>query len=179
MRVFSHPTRLAILMDMNTPPTRLSPVRFARDRRLDTNRVAYHFRMLEKAGCIELVDRQPVRGSYEHFYEPIRTALAWQGEWEQFGPVVKQTLAASVLGGGVEAIGKAIDDGTFEARPNSHLSWHTMRLDEAAWAKAGEVMDRALSELMELEAESVQRSDASDLFLGSFLMSLFESPPKH
>ncbi len=75
-------------------------------------------------------------------------------------------------------LGRAIDGGTFEAHPESHMSWHTMRLDADAFAKAGAIMDRALSELMELEDEAVERSEPDDLFLGSFWMSLFESPPR-
>jgi hypothetical protein len=179
-RAISHPTRVAILMEMNSPRRKLSPVVFARDRGLELNRVSYHFRELEKVGCIELVDRVPRRGATEHVYEPRTTALAWQAEWERLGPVVQQTLLATVAGAGVQMLGRAIDGGTFEAHPESHLSWHTMRMDLEAFTKAGAIMDRALSELMKLEAEAVERADGDDdeLFLGSFWMQLFESPPK-
>jgi hypothetical protein len=176
-RVISHPMRVAILIDMNTPRRRLSPVQFARDRGLDNNKAAYHFRALAAADCIELVDERQVRGATEHIYQPKTKALAWRAEWEALGPVVQQTLLASVAGHGIRMLGRAIDGGTFEAHPESHLSWHTMRLDLAAFAKAGAIMDRALGELMELEAEAVERTDENDeLFLGSFWMTLFESP---
>jgi hypothetical protein len=176
-RVISHPMRVAILIDMNTPRRRLSPVQFARDRGLDNNKAAYHFRALAAANCIELVDERQVRGATEHIYEPKTRALAWRAEWEALGPVVQQTLLASIAGHGIQMLGRAIDGGTFEAHPQSHLSWHTMRVDGEAFAKAGAIMDRALAELMELEAEAVQRADGDEMFLGSFWMQLFESPP--
>jgi hypothetical protein len=178
-RVLSHPMRVAILIDMNTPRRRLSPSQFARARGLDNNKAAYHFRALASADCIELVSERQVRGATEHFYEPKSKALAWQAEWEALGPVVQRTLLASIAGQGVRMLGRAIDAGTFEAHPESHLSWHTMRMDGEAFTKAGAIMDRALTELMELEAEAVGRVDDDDeLFLGSFWMQLFESPPK-
>lgn len=178
-RVLSHPMRVAILISMNTPKRRLSPAQFARENGLVNNTVAYHFRALAAADCIELVDERQVRGATEHIYEPRTRALAWQREWEALGPAVQQTLLASVAGQGIQMLGRAIDGGTFEAHPESHLSWHTMRMDAAAFTKAGAIMDRALAELMELEEESVERSDPEDLFLGSFWMSLFESPPEN
>jgi len=178
-KILSHPMRVAILIDMNTPRRPLSPAQFARNRGLDNNKAAYHFRALASADCIELVSERQVRGATEHFYEPKSKALAWQAEWEALGPVVQRTLLASIAGQGVQMLGRAIDGGTFEAHPESHLSWHTMRLDAAAFTKAGEIMDRALGELMELEGEAVERSGPDDLFLGSFWMSLFESPPKN
>lgn len=178
-RVLSHPMRVAILISMNTPKRRLSPALFAREHGLDNNKAAYHFRALAAADCIELVDERPVRGATEHIYEPRARALAWQAEWERLGPVVQQTLLASVAGQGIQMLGRAIDGGTFEAHPESHMSWHTMRLDVDAFTKAGAIMDQALAELMELEGEAVERSDKEDLFLGSFWMSLFESPTKN
>jgi hypothetical protein len=141
--------------------------------------VSYHFRELAETGCIELVEEVPRRGATEHFYEPVRTAMAWSREWEALGSYVKQNLCASVLRGGVEAIGEAIDSQSFEARPNSHLSWDTLRLDAQGWDRATAIMDRALEELLEVETESAERTSASNpAFLATYLMSTFESPPE-
>lgn len=177
-RALSHPTRVRILMAMNAPNRRMSPKEFCSLTGDKMGHVSYHFRELAETGCIELVAEVPRRGATEHYYEPVRTAMAWSREWETLGSYVKQNLSASVLRGGVEAIGEAIDSRSFEAQPNSHLSWDTLRVDAEGWNKATSIMDRALAELLEVEAESGERvSESNPGFLATFLMSTFESPP--
>ncbi|MGE5527133.1 MAG: hypothetical protein ACM3Q9_00535 [Methanosarcina sp.] len=178
-RALSHPTRVRILMAMNAPRRRMSPKRFCDETGVQVGHASYHFRELAASGCIELVDTRQRRGATEHFYEPVKTALAWTREWESLGPVVKQNLCASVLRGAVEAVGSAIDDGTFEARDDSHLSWDTMKIDEQGWQRMAEIFDRTLSELLELQSECAERIAAgAPYFLVSFFMSSFESPPQ-
>jgi DNA-binding transcriptional ArsR family regulator len=178
-RALSHPTRVRILMAMNAPSRRLSPKEFEDETGVAIAHASYHFRELEKAGCIALVDRVPRRGATEHYYEPVRTALAWTREWEDLAPAVKQNLAASVLRGGVEAAGRAIDSGSFEARDDAHLSWDTMRLDTPGWERAAGILDRALAELLETAEESERRiEEGGEGFLATFLLALFEAPPK-
>jgi hypothetical protein len=177
-RALSHPTRVRILMAMNAPQRRMSPKEFCHETGLGMGHASYHFRELALTGCIELVDTEQRRGATEHYYEPVRTAMAWAREWEALGSYVKQNFCASVLRGGVETAGRAIDAGTFEAQPNSHLSWNTMRVDLAGWERIGAIMDRTLAELLAIESEAGQRIDGGNPgFLASFLMSSFESPP--
>lgn len=178
-RALSHPTRVRILMAMNAPSRRMSPKEFCHLTGEKMGHVSYHFRELAETGCIELVEEVPRRGATEHYYEPVRTAMAWSREWEALGSFVKQNLCASVLRGGVEAIGEAIDSQSFEAQPNSHLSWDTLRVDAQGWDRATSIMDRALQELLETEAECAERiSTGSPAFLATYLMSAFESPPE-
>jgi DNA-binding transcriptional ArsR family regulator len=178
-RALSHPTRVRILMAMNAPTRRMSPKEFCGLTGEKMGHVSYHFRELAETGCIELVEEVPRRGATEHYYEPVGTAMAWSREWEALGSYVKQNLSASILRGGVEAIGEAIDSRSFEAQPNSHLSWDTLRLDAQGWDRVTSIMDRALQELLDTKAESAERiSNGNPAFLATFLMSSFESPPE-
>jgi hypothetical protein len=177
-QALKHPTRFAILIAMTTPPRRLSPSDYAKESGKPLNHCGYHFRVLADSGCIELVKTEAVRGSFRHSYEPVKTALAWSKEWESLGSYVKQVLCASVLRGGVEAIGNAIDSGSFENKENAHLSYDTMRVDDQGWQQVTMILDRSLRELMQVEDESKEReSEANPLFLATYLMSSFESPP--
>jgi DNA-binding transcriptional ArsR family regulator len=45
-----------------------SPKLIAAELELDLRSVAYHVRVLEKLGCIELVETLPRRGAVEHVY---------------------------------------------------------------------------------------------------------------
>lgn len=177
-QALKHATRFSILMAMTTPPRKMSPKEFSNESGKSLNHCGYHFRVLRDSGCITLVETEAKRGSTEHFYEPVKQALAWSKEWEAMGSYVKQILCASVLRGGVEAIGKAIDSGSFEAKPNAHLSFDTMRIDAEGWEKVTRILDQTLGELMEVEEECKRReTKANPLFLATYLMSSFESPP--
>lgn len=177
-RALTHPMRVSILMKMNAPRRRLSPRDYCEETDGLLSNVSYHFRCLKKAGLIKLVEERPVRGSNQHFYEPVDRAMAWTREYARLAPVVRQNLAATALRGGVEAVGNAVDSGTFDRRPDSHLSYDTMRVDLIAWSKLTELMNRTLEDAMEIGKEAELRLGKSDEgFFASFLMSCFESPP--
>jgi hypothetical protein len=161
---------------MNSPKRRSSPARFAQETDLDVKRVAYHFRELADLGFIELVDQTPKRGSVEHFYEPKTTALAWQREWSQMPPVFKQQMLALTERLSVEALGAAIDAGTFEAREDTVLAQDTMRLDEESATRAMALMAGTVEELMRLgeDAASLLRESGEDGVLISYLAVSYE-----
>lgn len=176
----SHPTRVRILMSMNTPRRRMSPKLFSRETGLGLRHCSYHFGELADAGCIVLVDTRQRRGATEHIYEPLETALAWTHEWRDLPPQVKRSVLNSVLGGAVQALGSAIDSGTFEARDDSHLSWNTIELDEQGWVEMAEVLDQALKGLLRVEKQARGRiNEGASCFLVSYFMATFESPAKN
>jgi hypothetical protein len=122
-RALSHPLRVRILMGMNAPARKLSPSEFADESGVSVGISSYHFRELKKCGCIQVVEEVQRRGATEHRYYPVKRAMAWTREWESLGAVIKQSLAATALGGAVEVIGEAVDQGTFESLPDSILAW--------------------------------------------------------
>jgi hypothetical protein len=178
-KAMSHPTRVRILMAMNTPRRRLSPKQFATETGLEVQHCAYHFRELEDYGCVSLVATRQRRGVEEHIYEAHKAALHWTDDWKRLGPAVKQTVLASVMRGAVEALGSAIANGTFEARPESHLSYSTIEVDERGWHEISHVYDNLLLGLMRLdEGAQLRVADGADYFVASYFMATFESPRK-
>ena len=180
-RALSHPLRVKILMSMNAPVRMLSPSVFSEETGCSMGLASYHFRQLQKAGCIEVAEKVQRRGATEHRYLPVRRAMAWTREWELLGSAVKQSLAATALGGACEVIGEAVDQGTFESLPDSILAWDVMRVDMKGWEKAHGILARALAELMEVGDECRKRvanMPDEDVFLLSYLMSSFESPER-
>ncbi|HEU4392267.1 MAG TPA: helix-turn-helix domain-containing protein [Solirubrobacterales bacterium] len=180
-RALSHPLRVRILMTMNAPIRKLSPSDFCEEAGCSMGLASYHFRELQKAGCIEVAETVQRRGATEHLYLPVKRAMAWSREWEMLGSVVKQNLAATALSGAVEVIGEAVDQGTFEGLPDSVLAWDVMRVDMPGWEKAHDILARAITELIEVGDECRER--VADLppekvFLVSYLMSSFESPER-
>lgn len=176
-KAMSHPTRVRILMAMNTPRRRLSPVQFSKETGLPLYHCSYHFSELDDCGCIELMSTRKRRGATEHFYEARKAALQWTEDWRHLGPVIKQSMLASVMRGAVEALGSAIDGGTFEARDDSHLACSTMKVDEQGWREMIAIFDRALAEQMKVCDEAATRIEAgAEAFLSTYFMASFESP---
>ncbi|HEY4778862.1 MAG TPA: helix-turn-helix domain-containing protein [Solirubrobacterales bacterium] len=177
-KALSHPLRVEILMKMNTPRRRISPREFSDENATNLSNTSYHFRRLADYGFIELVGERPVRGSTEHFYEPVVRAMAWTKQWELLAPALKQNLATTALHGFVEAAGASIDAGTFDQREDSHLSWDTMRVDEEGWRTVTELLNSTLEKLLRVEAECAKRmGEAETGFMMSYVLSAFEAPP--
>jgi DNA-binding transcriptional ArsR family regulator len=67
-KALGEPKRIDILRAISAAETgRLSPRDHVGARR-DASNASYHFRMLERAGLVELVHERPVRGAVQHFF---------------------------------------------------------------------------------------------------------------
>jgi hypothetical protein len=159
---YSHPMRVRILTAMNSPRRRASPVEFADEWGEDVSKVSYHFRELEAFELLEVVDENRVRGSIEHVYEAKTTALAWDREWSQMPPVFKQHLLALTARLGFEAVGAAIDDGTFESRDDTVLAQDTMRVDEKGAQEVLAVLHKTVEVLMKVSNRAAARLEEDE-----------------
>lgn len=178
-RVLSHPLRFKILAAMNTPVRRLSPSEFSDETGESLSNSSYHFRVLDKAGCIKVVETIPRRGAEEHVYEPNRRAMAWTREWERLGSYVRQNVAASALAPALVKLGASIDQGTFDKRTHSHLAWDTLWVDEQGWKELHTMFREHLENLLVVTEQIKERVDADDelpRFLATYFMSTFETP---
>lgn len=175
-QAYSHPTRVRILTALNSPKRRASPIRCADEWGEDVTRLNYHFRELERFGFLECVEEHKRRGSIEHVYEPKATALAWHREWTQMPPIFKQNMLALTGRLSVEAMGAAIDAGTFESRDDTVLAQDTMRVDERGASEALALMSKTMELLMRLQEEAGKRLDASgeDGLLISYMLVGYE-----
>lgn len=179
-KVLSHPLRFKILISMNTPFRRLSPSEYSEETGEALSNSSYHFRVLDKAGCIQIVETIPRRGAEEHVYEPVKRAMAWTREWERLGSYVRQHVAGSALGGVVEKVGESIDAGTFDKRDDSHLSWDTFYTDEEGWEEIHTKYRKHLEDLICTTQRIKERLEADPdrpRFLATYMNATFESPP--
>lgn len=179
-KVLSHPQRFKILIAINTPIRQLSPSEYSEETGESLSVAAYHFRVLDRAGCIKVVNTIPRRGATEHIYEPIKRAMAWTREWERLGPYLRQHVAASAAGPAVAKLGESIDAGTFDKRDDSHLSFDTLYIDEQGWEELHTKFREHLEDLLLTTKQIKKRLDANpDLpqFLATYFMATFENPP--
>ncbi len=158
---YSHPMRVRILTAMNSPKRRYSPIQLAELWGEDVSNVAYHFRELVAYELLEVVEENKRRGAVEHVHAAKPTALAWEREWAQMPPVFKQHMLALTERLAVEALGAAIDAGTFETRDDTVLAQDTMLVDERGATEALAILSDAVQRLMKVGSESETRLDAS------------------
>jgi DNA-binding transcriptional ArsR family regulator len=178
-KALSHPVRVRILTEMNTPIRRMSPTEFADRHGEHLGTISYHFRVLRRAGCIRIVEENKRRGATEHVYEPVKRAMAWSREWEDLGPFFRDNLSAAALREAVEAVGRAVDSGTFGAREESVLAHDTFWVDEEGWEEIQSIFLRQLEDLLmttERISKRLQENPDQPKFLMSYLMASFESP---
>lgn len=154
-KALGHPLRVEILAEVNKAP--MSPSEFQRQRAKILSGVAYHFRELEKLGCIELIDTRQVRGSTEHFYQASERAWITDEGWAVLPPVLRTGLDVTVYRTWIEQIAAAIESGTMEARPDRYLTWIEVLLDGEGWTRIMDKLGDLLDDVKAEEVDAVER----------------------
>jgi DNA-binding transcriptional ArsR family regulator len=155
-KALAHPLRVRILEVVNERP--ISPAAFTRE--LDgppLSRISYHFRVLQKHGCIECIEEVKRRGSMEHIYQGTRRALLGDTDWARLPKSIQGGVTATMLQGFVTKAVQAIMSGSYDARDDSHFSWLSMVLDEEGWRAFVELLERTLKSVEELAATAAER----------------------
>ncbi|HEV2791447.1 MAG TPA: hypothetical protein VGV69_09150 [Solirubrobacterales bacterium] len=185
--VLKHPLRVRILEVLNEGPR--SPSQFVEEGLVPKEQFAnynqalslasYHFRALEKDGCLEIVESIPRRGALEHVYRGKVRIFFTDEEFEKMPQPSRRKLSRISLQGLVARADRAIQEDTFDARADRHLTWMPMHLDERGWKELTTTLGATFGELTQI------RQDADDRLAGSGEMVIpvtvamlgFESPP--
>jgi hypothetical protein len=177
-KVFSHPLRVKVWYLINQSPT--SPNQIASKLGEPLGNIAYHVRELEKYGCIELVETKQRRGATEHYYRAYARTLIDTETWERL-PLEERRSTSRY---GVQCIladAIAADNaGTFDSRPDRHLTYCPVNVDEQAWEKIASACDDFLELVMTAQEEGATRAaESPDQPTISAVISLlfFERPP--
>jgi hypothetical protein len=182
----SHPLRVRILEVVNEHP--LSPVGFINagfapgidDKQRALSLVSYHFRALEKAGCIQIVDTAQRRGATEHIYGGCSRVFFSDEEFEALPAEQRQTLSRTSWQGLVARTDGALRKGTFEARTDRHLTWRAMELDERGWEEMIARLAQCFEDVEQIRKDALVRLGASGekVVPTTVAMLGFESPPR-
>jgi hypothetical protein len=155
IKAMSHPFRamaLTVLSERVASPKELSE---ELDEQL--HRAAYHVRVLKELGCIEEVATKQRRGATEHYYRAVERSVLWGRYWAEVPMPAREGFAASVIRNSFTDSATAFDAGTFEARPDRHLSRTPLLLDEEGWLALTKLYDETLDATLEIQAESAER----------------------
>lgn len=140
---------------------------------------SYHFRELEKAGCVEVVETFQRRGATEHIYRGIARVEFTTEEFggmpkkqrQMFSRVAMQALVARVDG--------AMSADTFDSRADRFLVMMPLELDGQGWNEFIGLLDGCYSEVKRINEGSKDRLSGSgdDVMPATYGMLGFPSPP--
>jgi hypothetical protein len=182
-----HPIRVRILEVLNEGPR--SPSQFVEEGLIPKEHytnyqqalslASYHFRELQKEGCLEVIESIPRRGAVEHVYEGKARVYFDDAEFEGMPRPTRRQLSRVSLQGMVARADRAIAEDTFDARPDRHLTWMPMQLDERGWNEAIAKLAATFEELTQIRIDARDRVAASgeEVVTATVAMLGFESPP--
>jgi DNA-binding transcriptional ArsR family regulator len=155
----SHPLRtecLTILSDRVASPREISEILDE-----DLSNVSYHVRVLDELDLIELVKEESVRGAVAHFYKAVERPLVSKEQWEEMPPEVRKAFSTHSWDTLIKDVTEAIDKGTFDNRPERHLTRTPLLLDSEGFARLSKVMDELLETVFGEQAASAERLSKS------------------
>jgi hypothetical protein len=175
-KAIGHPVRALILAESNNRV--MSPSQFAKRHDLDCSLVSYHFRVLEKYGCLEEVAKVPVRGANQHFFKATRQTLFDGQVWDQMPETVRNRWSSKTMTHLLEAIAEAMTEETFDEREDRALAWDKTILDERGWQTIANIFRDATYKTMEEAEAAKERVEAgtTEPMLVSWAFLFFKSP---
>jgi DNA-binding transcriptional ArsR family regulator len=154
-KALSHPLRgriFAILNERVASPNEIADIL---EERLPN--VSYHVRALVDLECIELVRTAQRRGAIEHYYRAVRRPFFSDRDWKRLPRSGRQAVSDVGLQLIWEDLSKAIEAGTFEGRPDRHLSRSPLVVDERGWGELRDVLAEVLEEAQRIAKRSGER----------------------
>src|SRR5215210_2263070 len=136
-KALSHPMRARILTILNERVASPNEISEMIDERLPN--VSYHVRTLLDLGCLELVSTAQRRGAIEHYYRAVVRPFFTDRDWKKLPRSGRQAISDVALQLIWEDVSDAIKRGTFETRPDRHLSRSALELDETGWKELTEL----------------------------------------
>jgi hypothetical protein len=164
--ILSHPLRVRMLEIANEVD--VSAVSFVRaryasalldhlDEGIAVSQVAYHFRKLLRAGCVEVVEHHVRRGAVENVYRGAARAWFDAEEWETLDRARREEISGVVLQGLMARAESAVLEGTFDAREDRWLAWVQMALDEQGWDELGELCKQMMEDVERVRETAEER----------------------
>jgi hypothetical protein len=184
----SHPVRVRILevvneVDMSPTEfveTGMVPAEIAKGRTAQNlvSMVAYHFRGLLKAGCVEVVSTRPVRGATEHTYRGKAVAYFTDEQWAALPPESRVEISRTMYQGMVARVESSMLAGTFDSHTDRMLAWTPLKLDKRGWTDLSKALASCFAEVeqIKLDARNRLEEEGQEGMPATFAILGFESP---
>lgn len=157
-KAMAHPLRYELLMKLEGRAA--SANELSKEVNASIGTVSYHVRLLEQMGFAELVDEKLRRGAVEHFYRATERAWFSKRGWARLPVAVRRSIAGATLASIWDSIKQAAAANAFD-EADTHVSSTALALDEQAYPAVREVLDVALQQVRDIQAEALARGPAT------------------
>ena len=173
-KALSHPLRQRILERLSAGGE-ASPKQLSRVLEAPLGNVAYHVRLLERLGFIELVGTRQRRGALEHRYRALANPWLDADRWEQLPAAFRRLSLARTLRDIVSHVSDAGVAGGFDD-PDAQIRHVTLGLDEQGWDDAARLLGETLTALQRIHHDSTVRAAGEPLVDAEVAVLLFRRP---
>src|ERR1700733_3443256 len=132
-RALAHPVRMKILTALNRRDAAPSDLSAAWGE--EVAGIAYHCRVLEKAGLAEVVATEAIRGSVKHTFRAVHRPFIQTEAWKKLPLSARNEISALGLDALQGRLSRAISANTFDSRAERHLNVSTFEVDEIGWTR--------------------------------------------
>lgn len=148
------------------------------------SRVDRHFKKLAEHGWLRYIRSEGPdsrrRGGVEHFYRATELAIFDNETWALVPYSVRVSISWRTFKTLAERVREALKARTLDARPESHLSYTTMNLDQLGWEKVVAAVDALFESIFEEQADSRLRISHTGErpIVATVALTAFESPAR-
>jgi len=176
VKALSHELRVEILGILNERVA--SPNELANELEEGLSQVSYHVKVLKDYECIVLVKTVPRRGAVEHYYRATSSAFLTDRDWHELPESVRPGLSADLLELILGDAVRALEEGTFDAREDRHMSRTPLLLDDEGWSEVLKSSAENLKNIIRAQKKAATRMAKSGEkgFNASVAMLAFELP---
>jgi DNA-binding transcriptional ArsR family regulator len=160
IKALGHPVREHILAVLNE---RIASAReIGEEIGGDVSSFYHHIEELEKLKCIERVATKRRRGASEHFFKATASLFFDDAAWQRVPSSLKWDQTVSNVRYLFDDVVAALEEETFNARDNPHVSWIPGFLDSQGWDEATALMYQTLDRLIAIREAAASRLAAAD-----------------
>jgi DNA-binding transcriptional ArsR family regulator len=155
IKALGHPVREHILAVLNE---RIASAReIGEEIGGDVSSFYHHIEELEKLECIERVATKRRRGANEHFFKATTSLFFDDAAWQQLPSSLKWDQTVSNVQYLFDDVVAALEEETFNAPDNPHVSWIPGFLDTQGWDEATALMNQTLDHLIAIREAAASR----------------------
>jgi DNA-binding transcriptional ArsR family regulator len=176
-QALNHPLRTEIIAILSD--TCASPSEMAEMLGEELSNVSYHTKQLLKLQCIEIVDKEQVRGAVKTRYRATTKMLLDNPDWERLGNTVRTGISINAVNEVTRRAADALEAGTFDRRTERTLITMKLDVDEQGWQDVNDALRIAYERIGEVEVEAAaRRAEGAKTFRMTASLLGYESPTK-
>lgn len=176
VQIVGHPLRVAIIAALEELHT-ASPQDVAKWVGVPVEKIAYHFRVLAKAGAIEFLKIDTTTGRPRRVYRMSAAPFITPEAWTRMPEFAKAVITGNSLDHLSRVTAAAAATGCI-TRPDALVGRYPFVVDDEAFSAMSRVIHETVAKLGEIEQRAAERINrgASHAFPATVVAMLFETP---